>query len=115
MPGVKMERLPDGRARLDVRGDVTSYTFQVLQEALDELISSGERRIILDMSKVDRLSSVGAGLLINAHGTCSSDGGEFILLSPSESVRRVLEALGILDMFTVADSLVPPPGGAGKQ
>ncbi len=102
---IKVQRLPDGRVRLDAKGEITSYTFQGLQEAMDELLSGGERRIILDMSKIDRLTSVGAGLLINAHGMCSSDGGQFVLLSPSGSVRRVLEALGILDMFAISDSL----------
>ena len=101
---VKVQRLPDGRVRVNAKGDVTSYTYQELQSTLEELVSAGERRILLDMSQVERLSSVGAGILINTHGACTGGNGSFVLISPSRTVRQVLEALGLLDMFTVSDS-----------
>jgi anti-anti-sigma factor len=67
---------------------------------------SGEKpRVIVDLSEVDFLASIGIRLLtINARSLVSR-GGRLALLNPTPEVRKTLEVTGISDLIPVYDGL----------
>lgn len=105
---IEKERLADGSVCVRVTGDLTADTFQELQGPLDELVASGETKVVLDLSGVERLSSAAVGVLISARGMCEGNGGTMVLASPSPLVRKSLDALGLLQMFEIRE-ISPTP------
>jgi len=52
-------------------------------------------RVIVDLSAVDFLSSIGIRLLVLTAKSVTNRGGKMVLLSPSTEVQSVLEITGI--------------------
>ena len=56
----------------------------------------GEKaRVIVDLSEVDFLASIGIRLLTLTAKSIASRGGKMVLLSPTAEVQRVLDVTGI--------------------
>jgi anti-sigma B factor antagonist len=51
--------------------------------------------VLVDLSKVNYISSIGIPLLINSAKTLARQGGKMVLLSPQKTVQDVLEMTGI--------------------
>lgn len=52
-------------------------------------------RVLVDLSKVSYLSSIGIPMLINSARSVLRHGGKMVLLSPQKAVEDVLEMAGI--------------------
>ena len=67
---------------------------------------AGERpRVVVDLSEVEFLASIGIRLLTLNAKSISSRGGQMILLNPKPDVRNVLEITGIPAIIPVYDGL----------
>lgn len=62
-------------------------------------------RVLVDLSAVDFLASIGIRLLILKAKSVSSRGGRMVLLNPMPDVRSVLEITGIPAIIPVYDGL----------
>jgi anti-anti-sigma factor len=51
--------------------------------------------VLVDLSKVDYISSIGIPLLINSAKSLARQGGKMALLKPQKAVETVLELTGI--------------------
>ena len=51
--------------------------------------------VLVDLSKVNYISSIGIPLLINSAKSLARQGGKMALLNPQKSVENVLEVTGI--------------------
>lgn len=58
-------------------------------------------RVVVDLSAVDLLASIGIRLLIPTARLVTSRGGKMVLLSPTPDVESVLEITGILGIIPV--------------
>ena len=67
-----------------------------LQQTIRDLLGTGRRRLVLDMSEVYWANSLGIGSLISAYATTRREGGALVLCAPSERVRRVLTISGVV-------------------
>lgn len=93
-------------AILGLRGEVDIYTSPKLKEAIVELLDSGKARLIIDMSEVDFIDSSGLGVLIGGLKRVREQDGEMTLVvSTSESIKRLLGITGMDRVFTVHQSL----------
>ncbi|HLO13825.1 MAG TPA: STAS domain-containing protein [Anaerolineales bacterium] len=52
-------------------------------------------RVLVDLSRVNYISSIGIPLLIHSAKSVASRGGKLVLLNPQSSVEHVLEITGI--------------------
>ncbi|MCX7804267.1 MAG: STAS domain-containing protein [Planctomycetota bacterium] len=95
--------MPNGSTELIVKGSLDSYSFQDLHDTVMELLEKGRKNIVLNLSKVDRMSSAGAGTLLDILGQCSNADATLLLRSPSPAAKQVLQMLGLLDLFTVKE------------
>ena len=67
---------------------------------------SGENlRIIVDLSGVNYLSSVGIPLLVNTAKSVESRGGKIALLNPPDTVFKVLELVGVPQFIPVYNDM----------
>lgn len=58
-------------------------------------------RVLVDLAKVNYMSSIGIPLLVNTAKSIVSRGGKVAFLNPQDSVLRVLEMVGVPDMIPI--------------
>lgn len=86
---------------LHISGTVDSHTYDQLEEKFQSLFSNGMYRIVVDMERVQYISSAGIGVFVGAMSQASTEKGALILTGLSTVVREVFEVLGIAPMFTI--------------
>ena len=62
-------------------------------------------RVIVDLSRVNYISSIGIPMLINTAKSVSSQGGKMALLNPQRNVAEVLEITGIPQIIPIYTDL----------
>lgn len=77
-----------------------------LRTELGELVRNPETKsIVLDMSRVEHLSSAALGALITTHESCRENEGKLILTGLCESIRKLLTITKLTGLLNVAESL----------
>jgi anti-sigma B factor antagonist len=89
---------------VEVTGDVDGYTAPSLNKALNDVLTKGHSRLLLDASQIEFLSSAGLRVLTSAQREARRLGGEVRLFGLSARVRKVFEMSGLVDLFYVADT-----------
>ena len=89
----------DGVAKITVTGYVNSINAPELQYELEDTIKEGHKNIVLNMSRVEFLSSIGVRTLLKIYKQAGAAGGKFNIERPSEVVRNVLGIAALNDML----------------
>jgi anti-sigma B factor antagonist len=74
-----------------------------LRDTLDDLINSGDCRIVMDLGEVPMIDSSGIGLLVKQLTSAKQHGGGIRLLNPSKFAVQTLKMIGLLSLFQVFD------------
>lgn len=90
---------------VEVTGFLDAHTFDKLEAEIDDLFEKEIYKIIVDMEKVPYISSAGAGVFIWALGQATENGGNVVILKPTENVTSVLELLGLTQIFTISQDM----------
>ena len=80
-------------------GDSLSQLEDELQRSLND-----SDRIVLDLKGVDRIDSTGMGLLVRFLSRTRNKGGDLLLCSPTQFVRKLLSATKLDSVFLVYTS-----------
>ena len=64
---------------------------------------TGHHRIIIDMKKLEFLSSAGVGSILGSIEEIREHDGDIILCNLSPQIRHVFEVLDLADFFTMTD------------
>lgn len=99
---IREEPLGNGIVLMQVSGFLDAHTFEELEDAVGRKFSEGTYKLVVDMTKLDYISSAGAGVFIWAHSESQENGGDVIVLSPTKGVMQVFELLGLTQVFRVA-------------
>ena len=67
-------------------------------------LASEKTALIVDMSGVTFIASVGIHQLISASKTLARRGGKLVLVNPNEMVREVLVICGVLDFMPLVST-----------
>ena len=102
---VSIEDLPDDIVVVHVGGFLDAHTFEQMEEAIEALFDRSIHKIIVDLQKVNYISSAGCGVFIGAIGEAQDNKGDIVLLSPTPNVMEVFELLGLTQIFSFASSL----------
>lgn len=93
-------RQADGAIVVDVRGVLDAATVDALRAALlGTLASDRPRTMVVDLTYVTFMDSVGIGALVAGHNAAREIGTRFVLRNPSEFVHRQLRVTGLAEMF----------------
>ncbi len=90
---VKLVKL---RGRLNLGEAVDRF-----RETVDDLMGSGDTRILLDLSDVPWIDSSGIGLLVKILTSAKQRGGSMKLLNPSKFTVQTLKMIALLDVFEI--------------
>ena len=85
---------PKGKITIGV-GDIA------LRDAVDEALTAGARRILIDFSRVTRMDSSGMAELVAAYKRISDAGGQIKLLQLPSNIRDVLGITQIARVFDI--------------
>ncbi len=77
-------------------GRLTMVAAPVLKSAIDEVVESGQARVVIDLSETSFVDSSGLGALVAGLKRTRQAGGDLRIAEPQEQVRMVL-ALTNLD------------------
>lgn len=95
---------------ITVSGRVDSSTAPEFERVLKETLEAGRHQIVLDLEKVDYMSSAGLRALVAALKTARRHSGDVRLANPSNRVSEVLQLAGLTSLFEVYPSQVEAVG-----
>lgn len=97
-------RRVDGVTILDLSGRITlGEGSVVLRDQIRDLISKGEKKILLNLGDVTYIDSSGIGELVSAFTTVRNQGGELKLLNLTKKVHDLLQITKLYTVFDVKD------------
>ncbi|MBD3343794.1 MAG: STAS domain-containing protein [Chitinivibrionales bacterium] len=82
---------------------VTSLKY--VRKTIDDIISTGHRRIAFNLEKVLAIDSSAIGLILNLHKRLQSEGGGISLVNISSEIYPALEATNMLHLIPQYDSI----------
>ncbi len=85
---------------LEAEGRVDSTTAPQLGEALTATLGAGHKGLILDLHRLEYISSAGFRILLQAAKRAEEMGSRFVLCGISGKVRHLFDLGGFLDLFT---------------
>ncbi len=101
-----------GAAIVLINGSLGAGDSEKLYERrVGRLIEDGERVLILDLSGVPRIDSIGLGGLVQMFVRMRNRGGHLKLAAPTPFVRNVLTITKLSSVFEIHDSVehaIPP-------
>jgi anti-sigma B factor antagonist len=83
-----------------VLGDETNK----LREEVKQLLASGKKRIVINLSQVDFIDSSGLGALVGLHSTAQAQGARIRLAAITRRFHELLQITKLLTVFDVYDS-----------
>lgn len=87
-------------------GEVNEKAVPVIRKQVDELLASGQKKIIIDVSKATYVDSDGLGLLIDIHERCVDAGGNMTAVCTNNpKVYRNFKLLRLVERFGVHESI----------
>jgi anti-anti-sigma factor len=98
------QRHSDGLVTVRIEGRIDSLTSQTIQQYLENLTESGERRIILDFSQINYISSAGLRILLLIQKQLKKVEGEIVLCNLSPAIADVFRMSGFYALFRVLHS-----------
>ena len=91
----------DGSVAISVDGMIDSYSYGQLEQTFNNLINQRISNFVVDLTKVDYLSSAGAGIFIGTLGIVQENKGSITLLNLSPKVRETFNLLGLSQFFNI--------------
>lgn len=90
-----------GATIVELTGSIDSTTSRELGRRLQDLISEGSQRLVVDFGRVTYMSSAGFRVLMIAARDSEESHGSFALCNLSQEVRRLFEIGAFLDLFHI--------------
>jgi len=100
---VKITKKKDYVYSVELKGPIDSKTYQELEQELNEITNENTKAVILDMSGVDYVSSMGVKVVITAKKSLERKKASFAMVDLQPQVKKVFDMLKILPMFDIFD------------
>ncbi len=97
-------RQVDGVTILDLSGRITLGEGSVqLRDAVRDLLSKGNKQILVNLGDVNYIDSSGIGELVSAYTAVRNQGGELKLLNLTKKVHDLLQITKLYTVFDIKD------------
>jgi anti-anti-sigma factor len=107
-----------GLSVVEVEGEIDPRASVDLERALADMVSAGERRFVIDLAGVERLSGAGVRVLLMFARKLAGIGGHLALCSLADPVQAVFDVAGFATAFTIcgsrAEAIAEAPSGAWR-
>jgi anti-sigma B factor antagonist len=108
-PTVWQRPLRDDVWLVGARGRLDHTSVPHLESTLNQLLTTGQVRFVVDLSQVDYINSGGLRTLISTWRTVRQQGGDVHLCGLNQRLNEILEMVGFLKIFqthrTPADAI----------
>lgn len=96
------ERVVDGVSILDLSGKIVLGEGDgQIRERIKDLLSDGQRKILLNLAEITYIDSAGLGALISSYTTTRREGGQLKLVNLT---KRIQDLLAITKLITVFET-----------
>ena len=96
----------DGKSVVvSVSGKLDAVTSSAYEKKLNELISGGEKSIVVDFSALEYISSAGLRSILATSKTLKAGGGKIALANIKAGVKEVFDISGFGTIFPLHDSV----------
>jgi len=102
---LQYSELDNGIRLIKLIGSLDMTSTYVTEVEFVRRCAGDHARVLVDLSKVDYLSSIGIPMLINTAKSVISHGGKMALLNPQRSVAEVLDITGIPQIIPIYNDL----------
>ena len=100
------DELKDGVVVIGLEGKVMGGPDATMFHGkLHEYVNAGNKNIIVDLAKVEWMSSVGLGMLISALTTLKNNDGQMRLVNVTENIESLLTITRLVTIFKTHDSI----------
>jgi anti-sigma B factor antagonist len=99
------ERSQNGITVFELDGRVDSHGAMNMDTVLLAAVAAGKHKLVLDMGKVDYISSAGLRTLADVVTRNRQAGGDVKLVAVNRRVLRVLRIIGFDKFFTLHDTV----------
>jgi anti-anti-sigma factor len=89
---------------IKISGKLDSYTSAEFEKHLISPINSGEKKILIDCSALDYISSAGLRVLLVGARLLKDAGGKIIFTSMKEHIYQIFEIAGFIPLFEIYPS-----------
>ncbi len=89
---------------LHLRGEFDTYYCPILQKEVDDLMTAGVMRVVLNMRLVKFINSTALGAVIKASKVLGAKGGQLTISRPSSFVREVITKIRLDRVVPMHDS-----------
>jgi len=97
----------DGVTILDLSGRITlGEGSVVLRDVIRDVLSKGQKHILLNLGEVTYIDSSGIGELVSAFTTVRNQGGDLKLLNLTKKVHDLLQITKLYTVFDIKDDEV---------
>ena len=90
---------------LALAGRIDSTNAEQLTERVNKLLAAGEKNLVVDLEGVLFLTSAAFRVLLVATERAEQNAARFVLCSVFGQVRQLFEMVGLIDAFTIHNSL----------
>lgn len=95
------EKKADGYTVIGIVGRLDTTNYSLLEKKLMELIDSGDTRLLVNLSRMDYVSSSGLRILLMALKRVTMAKGKFALCSLQENIKEIFEISGFTNIFEI--------------
>jgi anti-sigma B factor antagonist len=100
---------------IELEGEVDVYTAPQLKQQMINLLESGNKQMMIDLTKVEYLDSTALGVLIGGLKRMREMDGNMVLVCPSARIRRVFEITGLDKIFDIYNTADEAQEAVGKE
>jgi anti-sigma B factor antagonist len=87
-----------GETRIEFSGDLDISTAGALRDEILDAKAGGSSRLLVDLTGVEFMDSVGISLLVSAHNRATEDGVELALILPAR-LEPLIEMTGLTELL----------------
>nr|ALS90547.1 ant_ant_sig: anti-anti-sigma [uncultured bacterium] len=99
------ERVVDGVSVLDLSGKIVLGEGDgQVRERIKDLLSDGQKKILLNLGDVTYVDSAGLGALISSYTTTKREGGQLKLVNLTKRIQDLLAITKLITVFETYDT-----------
>jgi anti-sigma B factor antagonist len=98
------ESIDGGVTIIAVKGRLDNVTARALGERLSDALAVPSRRLLIELSQLEYISSAGFRMLLLAAKRAAEADGQIVLAGVSGKVRQLFDLGGFLDLFRICGS-----------
>ena len=92
-------KTPDGIGVLTPKGELTFLNVDEVRTYFNELMGEGFIRLLLNLSHLEHIDSMGVGFFIEEKNIAEEKGGDIQIWGAMEDIEDIFEVVGIKSLF----------------